>query len=480
MKTKTIAIVTASILAGSSLLGYVGTTWAGKQQQPSAQTKQEVKIPNVLAQKPQQEKTYSNDAFRNIGEVKLSEQYVIKGEARVFEGNYNYVVKQGSKVITKGFNTASKGGPEWGTFSQTITVPVNKLNSMQPLTVELFEVDMESGKEVRKVVVDLNGKGSVKQNDSFRGVKVVSANVQVAIKGEAQVHEGTYNYAVKQGNKVIAQGFGTASMGAPEWGQVKHTISIPKNKVFGKEALTLELFEVDMESGKAVNKLVMPIAKEARAHKEVQKPKKDKVVKNDAFRNMSEVKLSEQYVIKGEGRLFEGNYNYVVKQGSKVIAKGFGTASKGGPEWGTFSQTITVPVSKTAKKQPLTVELFEVDMESGKQVNKVVVDLNGKGKVKQNDAFRGVKVASAKLQASVKGEARVFEGTYNYAVKQGKTTIAQGYGTASIGAPEWGKLNQTISMDKSKVFGKQPLTLELFEMDMESGKATNKLVLPIR
>ncbi|MCR8845233.1 Gmad2 immunoglobulin-like domain-containing protein [Paenibacillus sp. SC116] len=480
MKTKTIAIITASILAGSSLLGYVGTTWAGKQQQPSTQTKQEVKVPNVLVQKPQQEKTYSNDAFRNIGEVKLSEQYVIKGQARVFEGNYNYVVKQGSKIVAEGFGTASKGGPEWGAFSQTITVPVSKLNSTQPLTVELFEIDMESGKQVNKVVVALNGKGKVKYSDAFRGVKVASSTAQVAVKGEARVHEGTYNYAVKQGGKVIAQGFSTASIGAPEWGQVKQTISIPKSKVFGKEALTLELFEVDMESGKAVNKLIMPIAKEAQSHKEVQKPKQDKVVKNDAFRNMSEVKLSEQYVIKGEGRLFEGNYNYVVKQGSKVIAKGFGTASKGGPEWGTFAQTITVPVSKTSKQQPLTVELFEMDMESGKQVNKVVVDLNGKGKVKQNDAFRGVKVVSAKLQAAVKGEARVFEGTYNYTVKQGKTTVAQGYGTASVGAPQWGKLAQTISIDKSKVSGKQPLTLELFEVDMESGKATNKLILPIR
>ncbi|WP_028594677.1 Gmad2 immunoglobulin-like domain-containing protein [Paenibacillus assamensis] len=262
MKTKTIAIVTASILAGSTLLGYVGTTWAGKQQQPPTQTKQEVKVPNVLVQKPQkpqQEKTYANDAFRNIGEVKLSEQYVIKGEARVFEGSYNYVVKQGSKVIAKGFNTASKGGPEWGTFSQTITVPVSKTAKKQPLTVELFEVDMESGKQVNKVVVDVNGKGNAKQNDAFRGVKVASAKLQASVKGEARVFEGTYHYAVKQGKTTITEGYGTASIGAPEWGTLNQTISMDKGKVSDKQPLTLELFEMDMESGKATNKLVLPI-----------------------------------------------------------------------------------------------------------------------------------------------------------------------------------------------------------------------------
>lgn len=258
MKTKTIVMLTASIVAGTSLIGYVGTTWAGKSA--STPVKQETKVQlDKQVQKPRQEKTISNQAFRNISEMKLSEKYVIQGQARLFEGNYNYVVKKGGHVVTQGFGTASKGGPEWGTISQTITVPINKLSNQQSLTVELFALDMESGKQVNKVVVDLNGNGKVKQNEAFRGIKVASKKVQVAIKGEASVFEGTYNYAVKQGSNVIAKGYGTASVGAPAWGKFNQTISIAKSKVAGKQPLVLELYEVDMESGKATNKLVLPI-----------------------------------------------------------------------------------------------------------------------------------------------------------------------------------------------------------------------------
>lgn len=143
LKNKTIALLTATILTGSAFAGFMNTTLAD-QAQPKSVTQQQVK----KATDKQQQKM-----FRNIKVMESAVTFTVKGEASLFEGTYQYTVKQGNKIVAKGFGTASKGGPEWGTFTQKISIPVSKLSGDKPLTVELFEVDQATGKITNKVVM---------------------------------------------------------------------------------------------------------------------------------------------------------------------------------------------------------------------------------------------------------------------------------------------------------------------------------------
>ncbi|WP_068533145.1 Gmad2 immunoglobulin-like domain-containing protein [Paenibacillus glacialis] len=468
MKKQMIAICTATVLVGS-VFGIQSITKADHSETLTPQSsQQQTSNPATVTSNKEASAT-----FRNIKTDRI-EHYMLTGKASVFEGTYQYVVKQGERVIVKGFGTASQGGPEWGTISQTISIPKSKLNGKEPLTVTLFEIDQESGAVVNKLTAPLNA-SKTRNNHVFRNIKLTPATkttTEYAVKGQASIFEGTYQYAVKQGDRVIVKGFGTASQGGPEWGAISEMISIPKNKLNGKQPLTLELFEIDQESGAVVNKHTVPM-------------NVIKTTDNQAFRNIkvaAAAQTTTEFTMTGQASVFEGTYQYVMKQGERVIVKGFGTASQGGPEWGTISQTISIPNSKLSSKQSLTLELFEVDQESGAIVNKLIVPLNVSQTV-NNQVFRNIKLVPATkttIEYEVTGQASVFEGTYQYAVKQGEREIVKGFGTASQSGPEWGTISQTISIPKSKLYGKQPLTLELFEIDQESGAVVNKLALALK
>ncbi len=108
----------------------------------------------------------------NFVEAKAPTQikYQVTGQARVFEGTYNYRIKEGDKEIVKGFGTASRGGPDWGDFKEVIKIPQN---TGKDLTLELYEINQENGEEANKLIIPLNKiKGKVFQNKIFRNVKV--------------------------------------------------------------------------------------------------------------------------------------------------------------------------------------------------------------------------------------------------------------------------------------------------------------------
>ncbi|WP_234405565.1 Gmad2 immunoglobulin-like domain-containing protein [Paenibacillus sp. IHBB 10380] len=471
MKKQVIAICTTTVLVGSIFAGIQSIARADHSEAQTRQSsQQQMSKPAATTETTNKQ---ASATFRNIKTDRI-EQFKLTGKARVFEGTYQYIVKQGERVIVKGFGTASQGGPEWGTISQTISIPKSKLYGKQPLTLGLFEIDEESGAVVNKLTVPLNA-SKTRNNKVFHNIKLTPATkttIEYTVTGQASVFEGTYQYAVKQGERVIVKGFGTASQGGPEWGTISQTISIPKSKLYDKQSLTLELFEIDAESGAVVNKQTVPL-------------NAIKIVNNKVFRDIKLVpatKTTIEYSVTGQASVFEGTYQYVVKQGERVIVKGFGTASQGGPEWGTISQTISIPKRKLNGNQPLTLGLFEIDAESGAAVNKLTVPLNA-SKTRNNKVFRNIKLTPATkttIEYTVTGEASVFEGTYQYAVKQGERVIVKGFGTASQGGPEWGTISQTISIPKSKLYGKRPLTLELFEIDAESGAVINKQTLALK
>ncbi|MED4727344.1 DUF4163 domain-containing protein [Aneurinibacillus migulanus] len=97
----------------------------------------------------------------------------------------------------------------------------------------------------------------------------------------------------------------------------------------------------------------------------------------------------------------------------------------------------------------------------------------------ENDVFRSIKVTKSGTEYIVTGQARVFEGTYNYAVKKGNETIGKGHGTASVGGPAWGDIKQAIKIPDKHMNAPKTLTLELFEINQENGQPVNKLVIPL-
>ncbi|MCE0451895.1 MULTISPECIES: Gmad2 immunoglobulin-like domain-containing protein [Brevibacillus] len=248
MNKKTITVVAASILTCTVFAGVLGTTWAN-QAAPPVTTQQETNYNEPAEQ----------NRFRNIKLAEPALLYTLKGEANVFEGTYQYVVKQGKHVVASGFGTASNGGPEWGTFAQTIKIPTSELIGKEPLMLEMFEINQENGKIINKLSIPLNSSDQVKNTQVFRNLKLAAPSVVYTVSGEASVFEGTYQYAVKQDEQVVAKGFGTASKGGPEWGEFSQEIVIPLSNLSKNNTSTLELFEIDQESGETKNKMVFPL-----------------------------------------------------------------------------------------------------------------------------------------------------------------------------------------------------------------------------
>lgn len=248
MNKKTITVFAASILTCSVFAGVLGTTWAN-QATPLVTTKQETNANEAAKQ----------NMFRNIKLAEPALLYTLKGEASVFEGTYQYAVKQGKHVLAKGYGTASKGGPEWGTFAQTIKIARSELIRNEPLMLEIFEINQENGAIINKLSIPLDSSDTVKNTNVFRNLKLAAPSVVYTVSGEASVFEGTYQYAVKQGEQVVAKGFGTASKGGPEWGEFSEEIVIPLSKLSKNKPSTLELFEIDQESGEMKNKMMLPL-----------------------------------------------------------------------------------------------------------------------------------------------------------------------------------------------------------------------------
>jgi Immunoglobulin-like domain of bacterial spore germination len=255
MKKTTIGTIYATVIAGAAIFtfGLLSTNNNNNTALAKEQAQQEVQQQPIETKQPVENN--SEEAFRNIQTAKQKLQFQLKGEASVFEGTYHYNIKQGSKVIAEDFGQATTGGPAWGKIDQKIDIPVNKLSGNAPIFIELYEFDQESGKQMNTISMPLSVNTSIKgkNNEKFRNLSVTPSLISYSLKGEARMHEGSYHYAVKQGDNAIVTGYSTASMGAPDWGKFDQTVAIPGSKLTGGQPLTLELFGIDEENGKAVH-----------------------------------------------------------------------------------------------------------------------------------------------------------------------------------------------------------------------------------
>ncbi len=77
----------------------------------------------------------------------------------------------------------------------------------------------------------------------------------------------------------------------------------------------------------------------------------------------------------------------------------------------------------------------------------------------------------------IKGEAKVFEATLNYILRQGKEESDVAHTTTSKGAPDWGKFNFTINSTIFKV--NVPLYVILFESSAKDGSKLDELSIKL-
>jgi hypothetical protein len=102
------------------------------------------KSADTTTTKPPETKTYSNERFRNVVATKTGDhEFLVKGEARVFEAAYSWVVEDGHEELKEGYGMTSAGAPEWGQFSFTVDVEKKRPNST--LHLVLFESSPKDG-----------------------------------------------------------------------------------------------------------------------------------------------------------------------------------------------------------------------------------------------------------------------------------------------------------------------------------------------
>jgi hypothetical protein len=96
-----------------------------------------------------------NQAFRNISVTGSQGNYVVTGEARIFEATVQYEVEDGHYVYLEGFVTASEGAPSWGTFTIDLNIPEADLPNNATMMLILFEESAMDGSHVNQLFVVL-------------------------------------------------------------------------------------------------------------------------------------------------------------------------------------------------------------------------------------------------------------------------------------------------------------------------------------
>ncbi|WP_066073657.1 Gmad2 immunoglobulin-like domain-containing protein [Neobacillus soli] len=91
-----------------------------------------------------QEKTYQNEAFKDVMVVVSGDQVVVTGKAQVFEGVFQYGVYDGKTVLLEDrYQTA--GAPAWGDFKITFGADLIRDGGVR---LELFVYSAKDGAKV--------------------------------------------------------------------------------------------------------------------------------------------------------------------------------------------------------------------------------------------------------------------------------------------------------------------------------------------
>jgi hypothetical protein len=96
-----------------------------------------------------------------------------------------------------------------------------------------------------------------------------------------------------------------------------------------------------------------------------------------------------------------------------------------------------------------------------------------------NKRFRKVmfeKIAADKFR--IQGEAQIFEANFSWVIEDGHNELKKGYEMTDAGAPEWGKFDFTIDIQKKN--DNSTLILILFEISAKDGSRQYELPIPLK
>ena len=99
-----------------------------------------------------------------------------------------------------------------------------------------------------------------------------------------------------------------------------------------------------------------------------------KTYSNERFRNVTVEKVTgNKFRIKGEGQIFEANFNWIVEDGHDELKNGYEMTDAGAPEWGKFD--FTIDVAKNRENSTLTLIIFEISAKDGSRQHELPIVL---------------------------------------------------------------------------------------------------------
>lgn len=143
-----------------------------------------------------------------------------------------------------------------------------------------------------------------------------------------------------------------------------------------------------------------------------------------------------------------------------------------------FALVFLVISCNNKKEENINNDETEVSVDTV-QLEEPKVPDNESVKEFSNELFR--KVVVEKTQDDkfrIQGEAQVFEATVNWSVEDGHNVYDEGFTTATIGAPDWGKFDFTFQIKKAEDI--QVLNLILYEISAEDGNQSHVLLIPLK
>ena len=89
-----------------------------------------------------------------------------------------------------------------------------------------------------------------------------------------------------------------------------------------------------------------------------------KTYANKRFKNVIVERIGkDSFLVRGQGQIFEANFNWVLEDGHDELKKGFQMTDAGAPEWGKFK--FIIQAQKQRKNSTLTLILFETSAKDG-------------------------------------------------------------------------------------------------------------------
>lgn len=153
-------------------------------------------------------------------------------------------------VLTACSNNDADRGSE---SEEETNTPTNNENSEDE-----YSIDNESSEEGHTNAEE-NSPEIVLENEAFR-IYQPAPNSDVSgdfiVSGLARVWEGNIIYEFEDGHFILDEGFTTATVGAPEWGEFEFTIKLDEERNYSGRVV---IYEESAKDGSRLHELLIPV-----------------------------------------------------------------------------------------------------------------------------------------------------------------------------------------------------------------------------